>query len=138
MSFNKIIVLGRVTRDIELKTSKTGGYFCNLSIPTNEKRGEIENTTWFNVTAFGKQAETIAKYVRKGDELYIEGSLTTGSYVDKNDKTTKFTLEVRMSDFKLLSKPKAQAAAATAPAPSKKAGVAQVEPEPADDTDVPF
>lgn len=138
MSFNKLIAYGRVGRDIELRTSKTGGSYCNFSIATSEKRGEVENTTWFSVTAHGKQAELIQKYVHKGDDLYIEGTLTLGSYEDKVTHKTIPTAEVRCTDFKLIGKPKPQAQAAAATASKGKATKGESAPEPATTDDIPF
>ena len=88
MSVNRVILLGRLGRDPEIKSTNSGN-FCTFSIATSDKwkdknSGENkESTEWHNCTAFGKTAELIAKYVRKGSQVYIEGSLKTTKKDDK-------------------------------------------------------
>lgn len=88
MSVNKVILLGRLGRDPEVKTTNSGS-FCTFSIATSEKwtdkvSGEKkEMTEWHNCVAFGKIAELIHNYVHKGSQVYIEGSLRTTKKDDK-------------------------------------------------------
>lgn len=83
---NKVIILGRVGKDPEVKFSKGGVAMCDLSLATSEKRknketGESEETTsWHMVKCFGKVAELAGEYVSKGREVFIEGKLNYYNY----------------------------------------------------------
>lgn len=106
MSFNKIIVVGNLGRDPELRYTPQGTAVCNFSMATNERRkdknGEQQDiTTWFRVTVWGKQAETASKYLTKGRNVYIEGRLHVEEWTDKDGKQ-RHTLEVNASDVQFL------------------------------------
>jgi single-strand DNA-binding protein len=82
MNLNKTQIIGRITQDLELKTMPNGNSVLNFSVATNfnykDKEGnKIENTEFHNVVSFGKQAETVAQYFIKGQEIYCEGRLQT-------------------------------------------------------------
>jgi len=103
MSFNKIIIVGNLGRDPEMRYTPQGTPVCNFSIATNERRkdraGELQDiTTWFKVTVWGKQAETASKYLTKGKSVYIEGRLHVEEWTDKEGKPRQ-TLEVNASDM---------------------------------------
>jgi len=86
---NKVIIVGNLGRDPELRHTQNGTAVCNLSVATtraytNRSTNErVEETEWHRVTAWGKQAEHCAKYLRKGRQVYVEGRLQTRSYDDK-------------------------------------------------------
>ena len=80
MSFNKVILVGNLGRDPELRYTPQGTPVCSFSMATNERRkdkaGEMQDqTTWFRVTLWGRQAETASQYLTKGRPVYIEGRL---------------------------------------------------------------
>lgn len=107
MSFNKIIVVGNLGRDPELRYTPQGSAVCNFSIATNEKKrdkaGDLQDvTTWFRVTLWNKQAENASKYLTKGSSVYIEGRLRVEEWADKDGKN-RFTLEVNGTDMQFLS-----------------------------------
>lgn len=107
MSFNKIIIVGNLGRDPELRYTPQGTAVCNFSIATNEKRrdkaGEMQDvTTWFKVTLWGKQAEVAAKYLTKGSSVYVEGRLRVEEWTDR-DGNNRQTLDVNGSDIQFLS-----------------------------------
>ena len=107
MSFNKIIVVGNLGRDPELRYTPQGTAVCDFSIATNEKKrdksGELQDvTTWFRVTTWGKQAENASKYLSKGKSVYIEGRLRMEEYTDRDGKI-RHSLEVNASDMQFLS-----------------------------------
>ncbi len=87
MSVNKCILLGRLGRDPEVRYTTTGSALCTFSIATSEKwtkdGQKHEQTEWHNCVAFGKVAELVSKYVFKGSQVYIEGSLKTTKKDDK-------------------------------------------------------
>ena len=106
MSFNKVIVVGNLGRDPEMRYTPQGTPVCTFSIASNERRkdktGEQQDvTTWFRVTVWGKQAETVSKYLTKGRSVYVEGRLHVEEWTDKEGKS-RYTLELNASDVQFL------------------------------------
>ncbi|MGI8787297.1 MAG: single-stranded DNA-binding protein [Pyrinomonadaceae bacterium] len=106
MSFNKIIVVGNLGRDPELRYTPQGNAVCDFSVATNEKKrdkaGEMQNVvTWFRVTLWGKQAENASKYLTKGSPVYIEGRLRVEEWTDR-EGNSRHSLEVNASDMQFL------------------------------------
>ena len=106
MSFNKIIIVGNLGKDPELRYTPQGTAVCSFSVATNEKRrdksGESQDaTTWFRVTLWNKQAETASKYLTKGSQIYIEGRLRVEEWTDR-DNQTRQSLEVNASDMQFI------------------------------------
>ena len=106
MSFNKVIVVGNLGRDPELRYTPQGTAVCDFSVATSEKRrdkaGEFQEiTTWFRVTLWGKQAETASKYLTKGKPVYIEGRLRVDEYTDRDGKN-RYSLELNASDMQFI------------------------------------
>jgi single-strand DNA-binding protein len=98
MSFNKIIIVGNLGRDPELRYTPQGAAVCSFSVATSEKRkdktGEMQDTTtWFKITLWDKKAEIASKWLTKGKPVYIEGRLRTEEWTDKDGKT-RTSLEV--------------------------------------------
>jgi single-strand DNA-binding protein len=144
MSFNKIILVGNLGRDPELRYTPDGTPVCSFSLATNEKRrdratGENNDvTTWFRVTLWRRQAEVASQYLTRGKPVYIEGRLRVEEYTDRDGKT-RHSLEVTATDMQFIGTARGgdegggpQTRAAAAP---QHAG-----PEPTDltDDDVPF
>ena len=105
---NKVQLIGNVGQDPEVKTFEGGKKVASLTIATNEyyknEKGEkIEDTQWHRVTAWGKLADLIEKYVTKGKEIGVEGKLVHRSYDDK-DVIKRYITEVVINDILLLSK----------------------------------
>ena len=105
---NKVQLIGNVGQDPEVKTFEGGKKVASLTIATNEyytnEKGEkIEDTQWHRVTAWGKLADLIEKYVTKGKEIVVEGKLVHRSYDDK-DGIKRYITEVVINDILLLSK----------------------------------
>ena len=103
MSFNKIIAVGNLGRDPELRYTPQGNAVCDFSIATNEKKrdkaGEFQDvTTWFKVTLWGKQAENASKYLTKGRSVYVEGRLQTEEWTDR-DGNKRLTLVIQGTDM---------------------------------------
>ena len=160
MSFNKIILIGNLGRDPELRYTPQGTPVCTFSLATNERtkrEGEQRDiTTWFRVTLFGKQAETASQYLARGRSVYIEGRLRLEEYTDKEGKQ-RHSLEVIASDMQFIggrdevshetssdrvnrrAEPAPRAAAAPAGSQSPQRGGAPPAAEPDyDDSDIPF
>ena len=103
MSFNKIILVGNLGRDPELRYTPQGVAVCSFSMATNERRrdksGEFQDTTtWFKITLWRQSAENAAKYLTKGSSVYIEGRLQVEEWTDR-DNNSRYTLSVQASDM---------------------------------------
>jgi len=99
-----VTLIGNLTRDPELKGMSNGVKVSSLSIATNrtwkDSQGQKkEDVEYHNVIAFGKQAETLAQYCGKGDQILIEGRLQTNSWEDKNDGSKKYRTEIILENF---------------------------------------
>lgn len=110
MNINKVLVMGNIVRDIELKALPSGNKVASFSIATNRrythdgvKKEEVE---YHNVTTFGKQAEVIAQYCKKRDSIYVEGRLATRSW--EKDGVKHYRTEVVMENFQFGSKAKVE------------------------------
>jgi len=145
MSFNKIILVGNLGRDPELRYTPDGTPVCTFSLATNERRrdratGENNDvTTWFRVTLWRRQAEVASQYLSRGKPVYIEGRLRIEEYTDRDGKQ-RYSLEVTATDMQFIGsaqRDEGGAPAARGAAAPRNAGPA---PEPTDltDDDVPF
>ena len=99
MYLNKAILIGNLTRDPELKSLPSGIKVCSFSIATNrvwkDKNGaRQEAADYHNVVVFGRQAETVAQYMKKGNSILVEGRMQTRSWDDKNSGEKKYRTEV--------------------------------------------
>lgn len=140
MSFNKVILVGNLGRDPELRYTPQGTPVCSFTMATNERRkdktGEMQDqTTWFRVTLWGRQAETASQYLTKGRPVYIEGRLRIEDWTDR-DGRARYTLEVHATDMQFIGG-KGDDAPATPrgdeqPRPSSS-GAPEIE-----DDDIPF
>jgi single-strand DNA-binding protein len=98
MSVNKVILLGRLGKDPEMKYTPNGNAVCNFSIATsetwNDKSGQKqERTEWHRIVVWGKLAELCNQYLKKGREAFVEGKLQTRSW-DGNDGQKRYTTEI--------------------------------------------
>lgn len=105
---NKVQLIGNVGNDPEIKTLENGRKLAHLSIATkdyykNDKGDKVEQTEWHRITAWGKTAEIIEKFVVKGKEIAIEGKLTHRSYDDKNGEK-RYITEVVANEILLLGR----------------------------------
>jgi single stranded DNA-binding protein (ssb) len=138
---NKVIVLGNVGQDPELKNLPSGSAVCNVSIATSERwkdktSGEQkEATEWHRVTFYGRLAEIAAEYLRKGSQAYVEGSLRTRKWQDKSG-ADRYTTEIIAAELQLLGKGDGQRSErpAQAKAPAQQQGSDRF----VDDDDIPF
>lgn len=105
-SLNKVMLIGNLGRDPEIRYSQQGTALVNFSIATTEywtdkNTGDRqEKTEWHRIVAFGKQAETLEKYLSKGSAVYIEGRLQTRNW--EKEGQTHYTTEVVVSNFQFL------------------------------------
>jgi len=107
-SVNKVILIGNLGKDPEIKYTPSGTAVAKFSLATNErfkdKSGEWQDRTeWHNIVAWQRLAEIVGEYVKKGSKLYIEGRLQTSSWDDKESGQKKYRTEVIANDLVLLS-----------------------------------
>jgi single-strand DNA-binding protein len=125
-SVNKVILLGNVGKDPEIRSTPGGTMVANFTLATSDRQRDAQgnwqdHTEWHNVVAFSRTAEIIRDYVKKGSKLYIEGRIQTRSWDDKESGQKRYRTEIIISDLSLLSARDEGAGAysrATAPASS--------------------
>ena len=106
-SVNKVILIGRLGKDPEVRRLQSGDAVCNFSLATSDKykdktTGEYkENTEWHNITAYGKLAEIIERYLKKGSEVYIEGSLHSQKWTDASG-VEKYKTYIKANELTML------------------------------------
>ena len=105
---NKIIIIGNLGRDPEMRYSASGNPMTSFSIASNRSyttaSGERrEETEWFNCTAFGRLADTCNQYLTRGQQVYIEGRLRSRQY-DRRDGTPGFSLDVTITEMQMLGR----------------------------------
>ncbi len=137
---NKVILLGRLGQDPELKYTPSGSAVTNFSLATNrvwkDQDGNLqEKTDWHRLVLWRKQAETACKYLKKGSQIYIEGRLETRSWTDKND-IVRYTTEVIVDNFQMLGS-KSERPSEPEDAPPPEEDFSQEAPEGTED-DLPF
>ncbi|MBL6963683.1 MAG: single-stranded DNA-binding protein [Bacteroidetes bacterium] len=106
-SVNKVILVGNVGKDPELRTFDSGTTKASFSLATSEtyknREGEkVTNTEWHNLVVWGNLTKVVEQFVRKGSQIYVEGKLTSRSY--ETDGITKYITEVRVNDLVLLGR----------------------------------
>jgi len=106
MTVNKVILVGNLGRDPEVRGLPNGESVANIAIATSNKyknrAGEmVEETEWHNAVLFGRLAEIAGKYLKKGSSIYVEGRLKTEKYTDKNG-IEKYQTKVIVGELKML------------------------------------
>jgi single-strand DNA-binding protein len=107
-SVNKVILLGNVGKDPEIKSTSGGTMIANLTLATSDRfqdqQGNWQDRTeWHNLVAFKRTAEIIRDYVKKGSKLYVEGKIQTRSWDDKETGAKRYKTEILVNDLSLLS-----------------------------------
>ena len=108
MELNKIIVIGNLGRDPEMRYTPSGQSVTSFSIASNRRyttaSGEQrEETEWFNVNAWGRLAETCNQYLTKGQQVYVEGRLTSRTYQGR-DGDTRVSLDINLTEMQMLGR----------------------------------
>lgn len=166
-SINKVIIVGNLGRDPEMRSFPNGDQLANVTIATTDKwkdkqTGEAkEHTEWHRVVFNGRLAEIVGQYLHKGSQVYVEGSLRTRKWTDK-DGVEKYSTEIRADQMQMLGSRQGmgspgvdegggydaprQAAASAARGPAPAAGAGRQAPVPTKaasgfddmDDDIPF
>ena len=147
-SVNRVTLVGNLGRDPEVRFLPSGDAVANVALATSSKyknkAGElVEETEWHRVTFFGKLAEIVGEYLKKGRSIYVEGRLKTRKYTDK-DGAEKYATDIIANEMQMLGgreggedQPKQQAQRSAAPAPRQAPEKASSGFEDMDDS-IPF
>ncbi len=106
---NKVILVGHLGKDPELRYAQSGTAMANANIATTERRknreGEwADHTEWHRLVFFGKTAETLARYCKKGKQLYVEGRIQTRNWEDKETGQKRYTTEILVNQMIMLGR----------------------------------
>ncbi len=143
---NKVILIGNLGKDPEMRYTPNGVAVANLTLATSESwkdktSGEnVEKTEWHRVVMFQRLAEIAGEYLKKGAKVYIEGRLQTRKWQDKTSGQDRYTTEIVGDNMQMLDG-KGGAGAGSPSMPSEKSSAAPMEAAPALETfddDVPF
>ena len=150
-SFNKVILAGNLTRDPELRYTPKGTAVARITLAVNrtwksESGENKEEVSFVDVDVWGRQAEVISQYMKKGRPLLVEGRLKQDTWEDKNTKQKQSKLKVVLENFSFIDSNRGESGggsaeaprsrpAATSPAPAPEGGEADAPPE---GDDVPF
>jgi single-strand DNA-binding protein len=149
-SVNKVMLIGNLGKDPEVKYTPSGVPVAKFSLATSErykgKSGEWQDRTeWHNIIAWQRLAEIVGEYVKKGSKIYIEGRLQTSSWEDKQSGEKKYRTEIVASDLVLLSGGRdseyEQREPVAAGAPSRRttqSAASRQDPTEITDEDIPF
>ena len=148
--FNKVILMGNLTRDIEMRTTPSGQTVANFSLAVSRswkgQDGQTQDQTSFiNCVAWGKPGEIIAQYVKKGDPLLVSGRLDQRSWDDKESGQKRSTIEVNVEDFNFIgggSRGEGGSSSFSAPSSSssksKDVVIEDIDDKPIDLSEIPF
>lgn len=156
-SYNKVLLMGNLTRDPELRYTPKGTAVARIGMAMNrrwrtETGEDREEVTFVDVDAFGRQAEVLAQYLKKGNPLFVEGRLKLDTWEDKNTHQKKNQMRVVLESFNFIGGPARNDGSAPAPAPAHRpvpaaaaapaaapaAPAAEPDTPPLEDDDVPF
>ena len=149
-SVNKVIIVGNLGRDPEMRYMPSGEAVANLAIATTDKYKDktgqmVEQTEWHRVNFFGRTAEICGEYLSKGSQIYVEGMIRTRKYTDK-EGVEKYSTEIRGERMQMLGKNGAGREADDS-APARRPAASQPQPQGAGggsgsgidmDDDIPF
>ena len=147
-SFNKVILMGNLTRDPELRYTPKGTAVARIGLAVNrvwrtETGEQKEDVTFVDIDAFGKQAETISQYLKKGSPILVEGRLRLHTWEDKQTNQKQSKLRVDLETFKFVGPAQNREAAGpevsrSRPSAAPPPGPSESAEEPPPEDDVPF
>ncbi len=138
-SINKVLLLGNLGRDPELRSTPKGNNVLNFPMATSRRWKDRETeevhdeTDWHRIVVWGRQAEVLSEYLKKGSQVHVEGRLQTRSWSD-NDGAKRYTTEIVASRIQMLGRPEDR----TAPGPLEEPETPAAPAEPNGDDDIPF
>lgn len=147
MSLNKVMLIGRLGRDPEVRYMPNGSPVCNFSVATSEtwtdrNSGQRqERTEWHNITLYGRVAEVAGQYLKKGSQVYLEGKIQSRKYTDKNG-VERTAYEIICHEMKMLGSGNNEAQMQPAPSTNQEPPVPpaarNAAPAADDDSEIPF
>ena len=138
---NKVILVGHLGQDPDVRFMPNGSPVANVTLATSEswkdkQSGEMQDRTeWHRLVLFNRQAEVAGEYLKKGSQVYIEGSLRTRKWQDKNEQERQ-TTEIVVNNFQMLDR--RDAAMGSAPMQAPRQATAAPAAAPIADDDIPF
>ena len=142
-SINQVILMGRLTRDPEQRTTTTGKTIASFSIAV-DRGGQDDQADFFNVTAWEKLGELVMQYLAKGRRVLVQGRLRQDTWDDKETGKKQSRIEVVATDVTFLDGPNGGEGASSAPAPrsnanaSKDVVIEDIDDKPIDLSEIPF
>ncbi|MFL6230543.1 MAG: single-stranded DNA-binding protein [Pyrinomonadaceae bacterium] len=144
MSFNKITVLGNLTRNPELRYTPQGTPVCTLNVASNERERDpktkeyVDRATFFRATAWGAKAEIIAKHFERGSEIYIEGRFRPEEWTDREGRQ-RMTFGIQVANFNFTGGSNRNGQRAPSPLPTgQESGAQEADEVGIEDDDIPF
>jgi single-strand DNA-binding protein len=151
-SFNKVILMGNVTRDPELRYTPKGTAMAKIGLAVNRtwksETGETkEEVTFVEIDAFGRSAEVLGQYIRKGSPLFVEGRIRMHQWDDKQTGQKRSRLGIDLENFQFIGAPRGEGGASEAPRRPMTSAAASAAPAaaateadgpPPEEDDVPF
>ena len=147
--FSKVILMGNLTRDIEMRTTPSGQNVANFTLAVSRSwRGgdgsQQESTSFIDCVAWGKAGEIIAQYVQKGSPLLVSGRLDQRTWDDKETGKKRSAVEVYVEDFNFIgggrgdSAPSSSSSQSTSSTKSKDVVIEDIDDKPIDLSEIPF
>lgn len=137
-SINQVILLGRLTRDPEQRTTASGKNVVSFSIAV-DRQSQDDQADFFNITAWDKLGDLVMQYLSKGRRVLIQGRLRQDSWEDKNTGKRQSRIEVTASDVTFLDGPSGDNSGSAAPKTTKKEEVVtEIDDKPIDLSEIPF
>lgn len=137
-SINQVILLGRLTRDPEQRTTASGKNVVSFSIAV-DRQSQDDQADFFNITAWDKLGDLVMQYLSKGRRVLIQGRLRQDSWEDKDTGKRQSRIEVTASDVTFLDGPNSDNSGSTAPKTTKKEEVVtEIDDKPIDLSEIPF
>lgn len=137
-SINQVILLGRLTRDPEQRTTASGKNVVSFSIAV-DRQSQDDQADFFNITAWDKLGDLVMQYLSKGRRVLIQGRLRQDSWEDKDTGKRQRRIEVTASDVTFLDGPSGDNSGSAAPKTTKKEEVVtEIDDKPIDLSEIPF
>lgn len=136
-SINQVILMGRLTRDPEQRTTTSGRTVVSFSIAV-DRQTQDDQADFFDVTAWEKLGELVMQYLSKGRRVLVQGRLRQDSWEDKETGKRRSRVEVVASDVTFLDGPSGDTASSTANISTKEEVVTEIDDKPIDLSEIPF
>jgi single-strand binding protein len=136
-SINQVILMGRLTRDPEQRTTTSGRTVVSFSIAV-DRQTQDDQADFFDVTAWEKLGELVMQYLSKGRRVLVQGRLRQDSWEDKETGKRRSRIEVVASDVTFLDGPSSDTASSTANISTKEEVVTEIDDKPIDLSEIPF